>query len=259
MTYWEQFRDAFNATGTPVYLYFCPRSFVNSISPPVYDGPPRVWTGGLRKSLANTLLTEYHNAQDSWDSAMSNLDALLKLGNVSWSGPGFWQDADMLQTCNYGGGATPGDGMSLAEYSATFAVWSVLASQIIVSPDITTLREAHPDCLALLLNKRLLAVNQDDAGAAPRVLFNLQSNTTVIAQGFARTLHDGSVATVLLNRGTVTAALSVSWSQLGLDWGSGCTADDLFTGIPLKSGVTPSGFTATTSPHSATAVQFRCL
>jgi hypothetical protein len=116
--YWGQFRDAFNRTGKPVYLYFCPRSFVDSIGPPVYDGPPREWSGELRKGLANTLLTEYHNAQDSWKSEMSNLDALLDLTNLSYSGPGFWQDTDMLQTCNFGTGSTPGGNTLAAVHPA---------------------------------------------------------------------------------------------------------------------------------------------
>ena len=29
--------------------------------------------------LANTILTEYHNSGDEWQSAMSNLDAVLDL------------------------------------------------------------------------------------------------------------------------------------------------------------------------------------
>jgi hypothetical protein len=45
----------------------------------VVDGPPHEWSAAVRQSLANTILTEYHNSGDGWENAMSNLDALLDL------------------------------------------------------------------------------------------------------------------------------------------------------------------------------------
>ena len=42
------------------------------------------------------------------------------------------------------------------------------------------------------------------------------SSSEVTAQVFARPLHDGAVAVVLLNRGEAAANLTVDWRQLGL-------------------------------------------
>ena len=43
---------------------------------------------------------------------------MLQLTNLSYSGPGSWNDADMLQLCTYGKGGTPHatGGMTLPEY-----------------------------------------------------------------------------------------------------------------------------------------------
>ena len=45
----------------------------------INDGPPHEWDGPTRANLANAILTEFGNSHDSWESAMSNLDALREL------------------------------------------------------------------------------------------------------------------------------------------------------------------------------------
>ena len=68
----------------------------------------------------------------------------------------------MLQLCTYGKGHTPhsSGGMTLAEYRAHYSVWAVLASPLILSADLRTIKEEHPDCLELMLNEEIVAVNQ---------------------------------------------------------------------------------------------------
>ena len=58
----------------------------------------------------------------------------------------------MLQLCNYGAGRTPGGGMALNEYRAHYAAWAILASPLILGNDLRNITQAHPACLALLLN-----------------------------------------------------------------------------------------------------------
>ena len=108
---WKNLSAALNATGRPIYSYFCPRSFGGSLTPPdpstggckpktrcINDGPPHAWDAATRAGLANTILTEFSNSKDEWSSAMSNLDAVIQLRpSPDWSGPGFFSDGDMLQ------------------------------------------------------------------------------------------------------------------------------------------------------------------
>lgn len=114
---------------------------------------------------------------------------------------------------------------------------SVLASPLIISADLRTIAKDHPDCLALMLNPEIVAVNQDPAGLAPFLVSqrtngtsqtNKQTSQTnkqtsasartdsgikngiaheknvttsnIISQVFARALQGGEVAVVLLNR-----------------------------------------------------------
>ena len=107
---------------------------------------------------------------------------------------------------------------------------SVLASPLIISADLRTIAKDHPDCLALMLNPEIVAVNQDPAGLAPFLVSQRTNGTSqtnkqtsasartdsgikngiaheknvttsnIISQVFARTLQGGEVAVVLLNR-----------------------------------------------------------
>eukprot|EP00935_MAST-01C_sp_MAST-1C-sp1_P000085 g85.t1 len=278
--YWQQLRDAFNKTKRPIWLNFCPRTFGGSLVPPdpktqnclpnqrcIVDGPAHVWDAKTRQALANSILTEFGNSHDAWSSAMSNLDALLQLRPVpDASGPGFFSDGDMLQSCNFGKGRTGGDkgGMKQQEYQAQFAVWAVLASPMIISADLRSLAQAHPDCLAMLKSPEVLAVNQDPAAHAP-VRF-MQTNVTqpgshrvqIAAQGFSRRMHDGSVAVALLNRGDAHSKtdLTVEWEKdLGLPAGVACEVRDLIGQKDLPKA--HLSYTASLGSHEAALVRVR--
>ena len=134
-------------------------------------------------------------------------------------------------------------------HRAHYSVWAVLASPLIISADLRTIKEQHPDCLALMLNPEIVAVNQDPAGLPPRLVSQrtnqscaacsgehaaawrscsgdcllaqeVVSSSDVVAQVFARPLAHGALAVVLLNRAEDPAQLSVSWAELGLAAGA---------------------------------------
>ena len=145
----------------------------------------------------------------------------------------------MLQMCTFGEGATrhlPHQGMTLTEYESHYSVWCILASPLIHSADLRTVGARHPECLALMLNEEMLAVNQDSAGLAPRVVYEVHNTTaggtagnssTIVAQAFARPLSGGRTAPVLLNRGESAVMLSASWAQLGLPAGATLAVRDV--------------------------------
>jgi hypothetical protein len=93
--------------------------------------------------------------------------------------------ADMLQLCTYGGGGTihSKDGMTLSEYRAEYSVWAVLASPLILSADIRNLQRDHPDCLAVMTNPEIVAVNQDPAGFPPRLVYQTTNTSTSVSVG----------------------------------------------------------------------------
>jgi hypothetical protein len=158
---------------------------------------------------------------------ITNIDAMVTMTALADTVPGSFNDADMLQMCTFGEGATrhyPG-GMQLHEYRAHLAVWSVFASPLIQSADIRTLSTRHPECLELMLNTEIIAVNQDVHGAAPRVVkeewnsSSVRTSKTIVVQVFARPLATKRIAVVLLNRGEAAATIDVTWKELGLSEG----------------------------------------
>jgi hypothetical protein len=132
-------------------------------------------------------------------------------------------------------------------------------------------QKTQPDCFKLLANKDLLAVHQDPAANPPRFLFAKEVNSTetrdgrnmtktaVVGQGFSRTLADGSVALVLLNRldrGSET--LSASWAEMGLPAGAkSCAVRDLLAQAPLPD-ATAGSFSSRLNSHQASFVRITC-
>ena len=92
-----------------------------------------------------------------------------------------------------------------------------------------------PDCLALLTNKAIVAVNQDPEAKPPRLVKQLPPygskyahTLNITEQVFARPLSGDRLAVLLLNRGATATAISVSWAELGISPPSGsCTVYDV--------------------------------
>ena len=239
---WSQLRDAVNKTGRPIYFSICPHSigdkWASNKQWPLWYAPPAAWTSQQRHELANSLLVEYSNTADTWlggpeGGVMSNLDSMLHATKLEYSAPGSWNDADMLQVCNYGKGKTPGAGMTLSEYRAHYSAWAILASPLILGVDLRTLATEHPDCLELLLNKQIVAVNQDPLGAPARLVWQhppMTQNVTsaqITAQVLARPLSSDRLAVLLLNRGGSASNLTVTWNELGLPAGASKSVYDV--------------------------------
>jgi alpha-galactosidase len=76
----------------------------------------------------------------------------MRKGIRSASGPGHWNDFDMMEV---------GNGMSHGEDRVHFGMWSLLASPLIMGND---LRSASKETMDILTNKEVIAVNQDKLG-----------------------------------------------------------------------------------------------
>ncbi|EPS27571.1 putative alpha-galactosidase [Penicillium oxalicum 114-2] len=74
---------------------------------------------------------------------------------ASFSGPGGWNDLDMLEVGN--------GGMTDAEYVAHFSMWSAAKSPLIMGNDMRKLKASD---WSILANPAVIAVNQDPLGVA---------------------------------------------------------------------------------------------
>eukprot|EP01045_Picozoa_sp_COSAG04_P008591 COSAG04_NODE_479_length_13687_cov_2.863262_3_plen_536_part_00 len=152
--------------------------------------------------------------------------------------------------------------MTLEEYRASYSIWAVLASPIIISPDLRTLAEDHPDCLAMLKNPEILAIAQDrlaKAGGLVRQRTNSSDSspdaarcTNIVEQVFSRELEGGAMAVALFNRAEMPLNISVTWKELGLS-GDTYSVRDIWrrNEVGEDVGEYRGGYSAVVPPHAA--------
>jgi alpha-galactosidase len=133
----------------------------------------------------------------SWAQLLRNIDADAQHPGVA--GHGHWNDPDYL---------VPGR-LPFREAQAQFTMWAMLAAPMMVSADLRTL---PPPTVAMLKNRRALAISQDRLGAQGR---------PVMREGqleiWRKPLSGGRVAVAILNRGARAARVRVSARTIKLD------------------------------------------
>jgi alpha-galactosidase len=184
--------DALNRTG---------RQIVFSAS-----GAPRPWLWA--GSVAHLWRTS-GDISDQWAaSVLSALDRQVDL--LEFAGPGFWADPDMLEVGAKVTKARPGirrPPMTQREHRAQFSLWAIMNAPLFISADLRHLDEQSK---SILLNREVIAVNQDPLGI-PAQRIRDEGNVQV----FRKRLADG-VAVAILNRGDAPAETRVAHTELGL-------------------------------------------
>jgi alpha-galactosidase len=173
---------------------------------------------------------------DNWKS-MSHIGFDLQLGLAKFAGPGHWNDPDMLEIGN--------GGMTNTEYRTHMSLWCLLAAPLIAGND---LRHMSSDTREILLNKELIAVDQDPLG---------KEATRVAKDGdlevWARPLAGGSYAVGLFNRGASPAKVTARWSDFGLH--GKARARDLWEHKDL--GIIADQFSADVPSHGAVVLKLQ--
>jgi len=123
----------------------------------------------------------------------------LQVGLESYAGPGHWNDPDMLEVGN-------GE-LTLDENKAHFSLWCMLAAPLMLGNDI---REATPEIMEILLNKEVIAVNQDPLGKQ-----GIKVRDDGDLEVWSKVLQDGSRAVVLFNRSDMEVNIGVFWTEIG--------------------------------------------
>lgn len=137
---------------------------------------------------------EGHGSWSSW-GVLRILD--MRKGIRKASGPGHWNDFDMMEI---------GNGMTVSEDRAHFALWSMMASPLIMGND---LRSASKQTLEILGNKEVIAVNQDSLGIQAMRYLDENGDLDV----WAKPLSNGDWAICFLNRSETPYQLQFDWSK----------------------------------------------
>ncbi|WP_207512372.1 glycoside hydrolase family 27 protein [Longitalea luteola] len=126
-------------------------------------------------------------------------------GLEKFAGPGGWNDPDLLVTGLFGKGKSSSlngrfTGCSLTEYRSQFAIWCMLAAPLMVNLDV---RNMDKEVAAILLNKELIAIDQDAAGNQAAVIADENG-----WQVYKKELSGDRYALCILNKQSSTASFS---------------------------------------------------
>jgi alpha-galactosidase len=175
--------SALEASGRPIVFSLCQYG--------VFHGPQ--WGARVGGNLWRTT----GDISDNWKS-MSHIGFDLQEDLAQYSGPGHWNDPDMLEVGN--------GGMSATEDRTHMSLWSLLAAPLLAGND---LRSVPPETLKILTNKDVIAIDQDPLGKqATRIAKNGDLEV------WARPLADGGEAVGLFNRGPDTAKVTANSADL---------------------------------------------
>lgn len=99
---------------------------------------------------------------DTWESIKQLAQNQLKV--PEYNGNGCYNDMDMLVVGMKGEGNVGFKGCTVEEYKTHFAFWAMMGSPLIIGCD---LRKADEDAMAILKNKMLIEIDQDEAYRQP--------------------------------------------------------------------------------------------
>src|SRR5881409_1282909 len=198
---YQKMGDALLKAGRPILYSLC------------QYGRDDVWKWG--PEVGGNAWRTTGDIRDTWDS-------MTKIGFSQdelaiWAAPGHWNDPDMLEIGN--------GGMTDDEYRTHMSLWAILAAPLLAGND---LRNMTPTILEILINREVIAVDQDKDGKQGRRIAKSGDQEV-----WVRPLSGGAQAIGLFNRGDAPAKITVKWSDLGLK-SAPVRIRDLWTHSDLK-------------------------
>jgi len=190
-------RDALKTAGRPIVFSICEWG----------DNKPWEWAedvGHLWRVTGDIInCWDCEVGHGSWSSSGVWKIINMRKNIRKAAGPGHWNDLDMMEV---------GNGMTDAEDRTHFAMWSMLASPLIMGND---LRTASKETIKTLTNKEVIAVNQDKLGIQG-FRFSNENNIEI----WIKPLDNDAWALTFVN-------MSDQPIQLDYDWEKHNIGDDL--------------------------------
>jgi alpha-galactosidase len=182
--------EALRATGRPIFYSMCEWG----------QNKPWLWAGKPPVDADSWRTTDDIN--DSYASMLKIFKENVVLDQ--YATPGHWNDPDMLEVGN--------GGMTDVEYRSHFSLWSIMAAPLLIGTD---LRKIKPDALQILLNKEVIAVDQDALGVQGKQVRDADGIHVIV-----KPLKDGSRAVAVFNETDTPRDVTVSTTEIGLKAGS---------------------------------------
>jgi len=168
-------------------------------------GMKKVWTWGAE--VGGNLWRTTGDITDTWKS-LSTIG--FKQPEIAqYSGPGHWNDPDMLVVGKVGWGPTLHESkLNKAEQLTHITIWAMEAAPLLIGCDMTNMDQFTLD---LLTNDDVLAIDQDPLGKA--AIVKARNGLTEV---WARPLFDGAMAVALFNKSDEKVEVIANWQDLGL-------------------------------------------
>jgi alpha-galactosidase len=182
--------------------------------------------------------SEYAQYANAWRTTGDIIDTYESIGEnaftgsqwAKYSGPGHFNDADMMIVGRVGWGNPHPTHLTPDEQYTHVSLWCLLSAPLLIGCDLTKL---DPFTRSLLTNDEVLAVDQDPLGKAAVRLEASDDSVTLVGQRpyadpgvtnsvtlprlqvWAKPLNDGSEAVGLFNLGPAQAAMTAHFSAFG--------------------------------------------
>ena len=233
-------RDALYAAKRPVVFSICesgdnqPWEWAQDIghlwriSGDIYDcwNCSQEWSHGFK-----TILDRYHNLKPS---------VVGQDGMGQYSGPGHWNDADMLEVGN--------PGLTMAENRSHFTMWAMINSPLIAGND---LRSMNAEVTKILTHKPVIALNQDADGIAAW-RFKIQPQQYEI---WIKPLTQGRWAVAVLNIADSAQKISIEWPRMERAIRGEFTIKNLWSG--KNEGTTAKTLTRKVGSHDVLVLELK--
>ena len=134
---------------------------------------------------------------DTWESICRLIGEQKKL--LPYNGAGCFNDMDMLVVGMNGSGNVGLAGCTDTQYKTHFSFWAFMGSPLMIGCDI---RSMSPETAKILLNKDLIAINQDKGYRQPFSIggsFNFQWGDVENSFVWAKLLENGDIAIGMFN------------------------------------------------------------
>ena len=189
------------------YIEEAGRPMVLSISD--FGNGAWVWGGKESSQLWRTGWDIRHNMHSVYNCAEcsggSNRSHPALNGLWQFAGPGYWNDPDMLQVGNF---KIEDDKIRESANKAHFGLWCILAAPLMAGNNLAEMTDTVRD---ILTAPEMIAVNQDKRGIQGYKVF-VDGKLEI----YNKPLADGTTAVMLLNKGSETADITVTWEMIGL-------------------------------------------
>ena len=185
---YQKMAEALRATQRPIIYSLC------------QYGREDVWTWGAK--VGGNLWRTTGDINDTYKRMMEIVDTQSAI--AKYAGPGHWNDPDMLEIGN--------GGMTTDEYRTHMSLWAIFAAPLLAGNDV---RNMSDDTRSILLNKEVIAVDQDPMGVQGH-----RADKTGDIEHYARPLNNGDMALVVVNRADAPASIKLPWSDMHIAVGT---------------------------------------